>query len=199
MRRKNSDYEKMARLAIDVYLDYDIKSFPVDAYKQAELMGFEVSHYSDYPVEVQKILIKRSEEGFNIPVPEDRMHTKKIIINDNVESEARKQSTIFHEIKHIINYDIDESPYNEDMADFFARYMRCPTPFLIYARIEESEKIQKMFGLSKQMARISANNVRQRVNTYGYAIFDYEVPLLKQLLGDSYNEYIVEVIYTNEK
>lgn len=194
MRWSNYDYEKMAKLAIDIYLDYGINSFPVDAYEIADKMGFKISYYSDYTEEKRNAFLKISEDGTNLPIDGDSMHTKNIIINDRIESPARKQATIFHEIKHIVNHDKDESKYNENMADFFARYMRCPTPYLVYKKMENSNLIQVEFGVSTQMAEIAENNVKQRIKKYGYGIFDYELPLLQQILGDDYDESTIEII-----
>ena len=42
MRWSNYDYEKMAKLAIDIFLDYNIKTFPVDAYEIARRIGFKI-------------------------------------------------------------------------------------------------------------------------------------------------------------
>lgn len=193
MRWSNSDYEKMAKLAIDIYSDYNISSFPVDAYEIARKMGFEISYYSMYSEEKRKAFLKLSRDGINLP---GKNYTKNIIINDSIESSARKQATIFHEIKHIINGDKDESKYNEDMADFFARYMRCPTPYLVYKKIDNANKIKSEFGVSSQMAIISENNVKQRVRRYGNKIFDYELQILKVLLEDEYDLNKIEVIKT---
>ena len=196
MRWPNSDYEKMAKLSIDIYLDYNINHFPVDAYVVANKMGFKISYYSDYTEEKRNAFLKFSEDGTNLPLSNDPMHTKNIIINDKIDSHARKHATIFHEIKHIVNHDQDESPYNESMADFFARYMRCPTPYLVYKNINSSMIIQLTFGVSTQMAEIALNNVQQRIKKYGHGIFDYELPLLKQLLGDDYDKSSIEIIKT---
>lgn len=193
MRWSNSDYEKMAKLAIDIYSDYNISSFPVDAYEIARRMGFEISYYSSYSVEKRIAFLKLSEDGINLPA---KNYAKNIIINDSIESSARKQATIFHEIKHIVNGDKDESQYNEDMADFFARYMRCPTPYLVYKRIDKAKDIQLEFGVSSQMAEIAENNVKQRVKRYENKIFDYELPILRLLLGDEFDLSKIEVIKT---
>lgn len=199
MRWSNSDYEKMAKLVIDIYLDYDIKLFPVDAYDIAERMGFKVSYYSDYPKEEREAFKKLFKDGTNLPIEGDSKHTRNIIINDEIKSPARKQATIFHEIKHIVNCDKEGTQFNEDMATFFSRYMRCPTPYLICKKIESSDIIENKFEISTQMARIAASNVKFRAKKYGYKIFTYEIPLIKQLLGKEYDERTIEIIDTEEE
>ena len=82
------------------------------------------------------------------------------------------------------------------MADFFARYMRCPTPYLVYKRIDKAKDIQLEFGVSSQMAEIAENNVKQRVKRYENKIFDYELPILRLLLGDEFDLSKIEVIKT---
>ena len=45
--RYSTKYERMARLAIDIYIDYNITEFPTNAKDIAKRMGFDFIFYSD--------------------------------------------------------------------------------------------------------------------------------------------------------
>lgn len=60
MYRNGNDYERMARLVIDIYIDYNITSFPVDEKELCRKLGLKLVPYSAYPEKTQKLLRKRS-------------------------------------------------------------------------------------------------------------------------------------------
>ena len=64
---KSNDYDKMAQLVIDIYIDYNITSFPVDEKEICKKMGLKLIPYSAYTEKEQELLRKRSEDGFFCP------------------------------------------------------------------------------------------------------------------------------------
>ena len=62
-----NDYDKMAQLVIDIYLDYNIVTFPVDEKVICRKMGIKVVPYSEYNEQDRLILMKRSPDGFYKP------------------------------------------------------------------------------------------------------------------------------------
>ena len=63
----SSDYDKMAKLAINIYLDYNITDFPVDEKEICKKLGLKLIPYSVYTEKEQELLRKRSENGFFSP------------------------------------------------------------------------------------------------------------------------------------
>lgn len=178
-----SDYQKMAKLVIDIYKDYNITHFPVNLKEVCNKLGIALIPYSSYSKENRKLLMKRSTDGFFIPYL--RGNPPMIFYNDNICSEGRKRFTGFHEIKHIINGDKTEGDiYDEGMADFFSKYFMCPTPYLIAKNITNANIIISTFNVSDEVAYYISNSVKNRISKYGYSIFEYEMPLLKQLLTE---------------
>ena len=62
-----NDYDKMAKLVIDIYVDYNIRSFPVDEKEICRKLGLKLIPYSEYPEEQQVLLRKRSLDAFFAP------------------------------------------------------------------------------------------------------------------------------------
>ena len=46
-----NDYDKMAMLVVDIYVDYNIRSFPVDEKDICRKLGLKLIPYSEYPEE----------------------------------------------------------------------------------------------------------------------------------------------------
>lgn len=124
-----TDYDRMAQLVIDIYVDYNIRSFPVDEKEICRKLGLKLIPYSEYPEEQEALLRKRSMDAFFAPATRTTPPT--VFYNDKVESRGRLRYNIFHEVKHFVTGDKDDGEYNDNMADYFARYFMCPIPYLI--------------------------------------------------------------------
>ena len=101
-----------------------------------------------------------------------------VFYDDKVESYGRLRYNIFHEVKHFVNGDKDDGEYNDNMADYFARYFMCPIPYLIEYGINDELTLISDHLVSQQAAHNTMNNVRNRRAVYGDKIFDYEKPLV---------------------
>ena len=60
---KSDDYRQMAELAIEIYLDYGIRSFPIDEKELCNKMGILLLPYTEFPEEISGI----SNDAFFIP------------------------------------------------------------------------------------------------------------------------------------
>ena len=157
MYRNGNDYDKTARLVIDIYLDYGIAEFPVNAYKICNMLGITLLPYSAFPNDVIEIFRKKSEDSFYVPMTKGTL--PKIYYNDAVVSKSRKRYSIFHEVKHFVNSDNSENMYDEDMADYFAKYFMCPIPYLVYNDITDTNEIISKFNVSYSVACSVSSNV----------------------------------------
>lgn len=197
--RDSTKYERMARLAIDIYIDYNITEFPTNAKDIAKRMGFDFIFYSDLDEKTRALMIKLSDDGVNYPHMTGPNCIRTIYINDTIQSNGRKDTSGFHEIKHIVEYDCETddeelNEENEDLANFFGKYMKCPIPYLIYCGYDNEFDIMSKFGVSQEMAKNVLKSMRGRIKKYNNSIFDYEVPLLELLLGDKLDKSSFSVI-----
>ena len=179
MRRSGIEYERMARLAINVIMDYGICEFPVDMDKLIRKMGINLIPYSVYGRDSVEILLKRSKDGFYLPRSDEFEAT--ILYNDDltINTKARIESTKGHEIKHILEGDLDDE--EDDLADYFSKYLRCPIPYAIHLKIRNELELISKFGLSNEQAGIVIKNINTRKKAFGNKIFDYEAELIEYL------------------
>lgn len=193
MYRKGNLYDDIAKTVIQIYLDYNIKSFPVDEKEVCGKMGVTLFRYSSMTKDEQRLLEKKSEFGFF--VPETKNNPPSIYYNDMLESEGAQRFTIFHELKHYVYDDKDES--KDDLADYFSKYFMCPIPYLLLMNIDSTNEVTLMFGTSYKAAENICSNLTNRKIKYGYQLFDYEVELIEHLAPEllKINEIINGVIY----
>lgn len=183
MYRSGPDYDRMAKLAIDIFIDYNITSFPINIKELCRKLGVALIPYSEYATAGRELLMKRSKSSFYIP-PTGKTPPM-IFFNDSVEevgSHGNMRRNIIHEIIHYISGDIIELPEDDDLADYFGKYFLAPIPYLIFWHIFSVNEIISTFGVDAEMAGYINKNLRNRVNKYGMKIFDYEQPLLKHLV-----------------
>ncbi len=188
MYRDSEIYTEIVKLIIQMYLDYDIKEFPIDEKLICKKFGVSLVPYSAFDREARIILNKRSKHGFFVKGTKDGPAT--IYYNDRFGSIGAIRFTIFHEVKHyVLNEDSgDES--KDDIADFFSRFFLCPIPYLIVKGIETENEVISFCHVSMETAENVVSNIRNRKKSYGNKIFDYEVPLLEQLDPDAYEMFV---------
>jgi hypothetical protein len=63
----SNDYDEIAKLVIDIYLDYGINKFPIDEKLICEKLGVKLIPYSAYNEEEMLLLMEKSEDGFYTP------------------------------------------------------------------------------------------------------------------------------------
>ncbi len=183
MYRDGNDYDKMAQLAIDVYLDYDIHNFPIDENDLCKKLGVALVPYSELDSETREKAENYTKDAFYITPTLTSPPT--IAYNDNTAiSKGRLRFSIFHELKHFLNNDISENKYDEEMAEYFSKYLMCPIPYLICENIEDTATIISTFKVSSTVANNILCNIINRKNKYGNKIFDYEKPLIDFLCDD---------------
>jgi len=184
MYRDSNDYDEIVKLVTEIYEDYDISTFPINAETIATKMGFQVIYYSELDMKSRIAAWKYTQFGTN---GTNKKHDRKIYVNDKGNTKENQESTILHEIKHILFYENEEDEKNEDLADYFAKYMKCPIVYAIFKGYDNLADLKKDFALSEAMANNVLRNIENRKHKYGDSIFDEELRLLKQILKDKYN------------
>ena len=98
MYRDSDTYDEIKKVIIQIYLDYDIREFPIDEEVVCKKLGVSLVPYSEYDRDTRVLLRKRSKCGFFVKGTKGRTPT--IYYNDRYESEGARRLTIFHEVKH---------------------------------------------------------------------------------------------------
>lgn len=178
----SNDYEKIVKLIIDIYIDYNITSFPIDEKEICRKLGLKLIPYSVYSEEEQILFRKKSNDGFFVHGTKFTPNT--IYYNDSILSHEKQRYTIFHEVKHFVNGDDSDEEYDDDMAEFFSRYFMAPIPYLIKMGINDVFTLISDHGMSMTAAENALKNVRSRKAKYGNYIFEHEKPLIELLCPD---------------
>lgn len=152
----SSDYELITKTVIDIYCDYGINTFPIDEKEICRKLSIKLIPYSNVEDYVKEI----SEDAFYVPPTSQNPPT--IFYNDLEVNEGRRRYSIFHELKHYVCSDKDETIYNENMADFFARYFMCPVPILINRKVDDILTIMSDYNIGLSAANHVLNNLRNR-------------------------------------
>lgn len=184
MYRDGAMYDEIVNMIIDIYIDYDIRGFPIDEKVICRKLGVSLVPYTEFSQETKKLLFKRSRYGFFVKGTKENPPT--IYYNDKFGSRGAIRFTIFHELKH---YVCDEDSGNEetdDLADYFAKFFMCPIPYLILKGVNTINAVIAMCEVSEDAAINVVSNIQNREKTYGKAFFPYEVPLLEHLDKDAY-------------
>ena len=185
--RSGAEYDEIANEIIQIFIDYDIKSFPLDLERICGLMGVSLMPYSEFGPEAKNLLLKKTEKGFFVRGIYDR--TPIIYYNDYDVTVGAMRYTIAHEIKHYVYDEWDKNNRDDDLADYFARFFLCPIPYLIVKGLSSPNDIVAHCNVSLSAADNAHSNICERMRWYGYKIFDYEVPLLEHLIPIEFELY----------
>lgn len=182
MYRKGEEYDRMAKLAIEVLLDYGVKDFPLNMDDLCRKMHINVVPYSAFGDDWQ-LLYKKSIYGFS----NYRTKTEKptIYFNDIFGQPLPKasiESTKGHEVKHILEDDEDDS--EDDLCEYFSKYLRCPFPLVLYWDICTPAELISTFAISNEQATYVISNYWNRKSKYGDGYFQYEIDFLREFFDD---------------
>ncbi|MCF0128751.1 MAG: ImmA/IrrE family metallo-endopeptidase [Pseudobutyrivibrio sp.] len=177
MRRSPETYDDIVKVIVDIFVDYDIKEFPINPKEVCKKLGVALIPYSEYQGRDRELLLKCSEYAFFTRATKDR--SPSIYYNDAFASEGAIRFSIFHELKHYVCEDKDDE--DDDLADYFARQFMCPTVYMILKKIDTVNEIMSYCGLSESAASYACSNIHKRRAKHGYTIFEHEKPLIELL------------------
>ncbi len=177
MYREGKTYDEIDKVIIDIFLDYDIKSFPLDEKEICNKMGVALVPYSEFPEKEQALLEKTSQHGFFVKESQEQPPT--IYYNDRFSSKGAIRFTIFHELKHYVFNDASDA--EDDLADYFARHFMCPTSYILLKGLDTPNEIVSFCGMSMEAAIYAYTGITNRKKKYKMNLFDFEVPLIEHL------------------
>lgn len=181
MYRSSDEYEEIKKLVVDIYVDYNIREFPICEKGICRKLKVALLPYSlliEKDFDAGKLLIKKSQYGFFTKGTAEMPPT--IYYNDINATKEQQRFNIFHEIKHYVCE--DENDDKDDLADFFSRYFMCPVPYLMLRKIDTVNEIASVCGVTIPVASNVASNIINRRAKYGNKLIeDYEIRLVNQL------------------
>lgn len=179
MYRRGEDYDEIDKTIVDIYVDYSICSLPLNEIEICNKMKVALMPYAKLDKSNDSVLLRKSRQGFFVKESKEKPPT--IYYNDSIASNGSKRFTIFHELKHYIYNDSDDTKDKDDLADYFSRHFMCPIPYIMLKGINSPNSIVSLCGMSMSAASNAYANMINRVSRYGKSLFDYEIPLIKQL------------------
>lgn len=185
--RSGKEYDEIVKEIISIYIDYNIKSLPLDLEMICRLLGVSLVPYSACGHEAKDLLLKKTKKGFFVRGTHESTPT--IYYNDYEVTVGEMRYTISHEIKHYVYDECDADTENDDLADYFARFFLCPIPYLIVKGILSPNDVVSHCKVTLTAACNAASNISERMRWHGYKIFEYEVPLLKHLIPVEFELY----------
>ena len=174
-RLSDSRYEEIKKIVVDMFIRYDISSTPISAFEIAIKMGIELVPYSSYPESIQKIMLKKSEDGFVFVNKE-----KYTIYYNSQKKIERIQNTIMHEIGHIVLGHTEDSELAEAEVKFFAKYALAPPVLMEKYNVTNIVDVLSHFDISMEAAYYALKYYQKWRKQHKDTYTDYEVRLLTQ-------------------
>ena len=140
------DYNFIADKIRSVYVECEIRSFPIDCFQILQHYNFRIYTYAQLQEANQRlyeVCRKYSDDAFryqNIICYNQRAHKKRI------------RFSLMHELGHYILEHKNESVKNEQEADYFASYMLAPHIAIRKSGCTTADDIHDQFDVSYAMA-----------------------------------------------
>lgn len=173
-RLSNNRYEEIKKIIVELFIKYDVKCIPISGFELASKMGIKVIPYSYFSEEKQKLLLKRSEDGFFVEKTDNEFY---IYYNDT-KNYGRVNNTILHEIGHIVLEHTEESELAEAEVNFFAKYALVPPVLVHKLEINSPDRIAELFDVSTQASCYAFNYYKKWLKYGSENYTDYEMKLI---------------------
>lgn len=170
----NNRYEEIKRIIVKLFMKYDIKCIPISGFELASKMGIKVIPYSSFSKDKQKLLFKRSEDGFFV----EKTNNEFYIYYNDTQNYGRVNNTILHEIGHIVLDHTEESELAEAEVNFFAKYALVPPVLVHKLEINSPDRIAELFDVSIQASCYAFNYYKKWLKYRDENYTDYEMKLI---------------------
>lgn len=142
-------YDKIESDVAELFLQLNIRSYPVDPLDIALRLGYELVPFSKMNKDARKILVPGDVDGISCFNPQQKVF---IIYYQSETMKERMRFTIGHEIGHIRMNHKGESELARRIADYYAAYLLAPTPWIGCAECEDFTDVAKAFKVSNPCA-----------------------------------------------
>jgi Zn-dependent peptidase ImmA (M78 family) len=180
MRLSDETYESIKQEVINIFLAYNIKCIPINAFECAYKMGLILIPYSSLSETQSNEALKRNIDGFSVWTLDNKWI---IYYNDACKNYGRINQTIMHEIAHYVLGHKNDDPEEEAEAKFFAKYSLAPAP-LIHTMLENitPDSISDKFSISFEASCYAYNYYQKWLRYSGDCYTSYEKRLLEQFM-----------------
>ena len=158
-----------------MYENYDVSCIPISAFEIATKMGVSVVPYSAYNEKTQKLMVKKSEDGFVVEKADGSFF---VFYNDE-KGYGRINNTIMHEIGHIILEHTEDSALADKEVKFFAKYALAPPVLIHKLALKDAYSIANVFDISYEAAGYALSNYRKWLQYGGKNYTSYERKILE--------------------
>lgn len=174
IRLSDERYEEIKQIVVRMYEEYDISCVPINGFEIASKMDIKVVPYSAYPEATQRLLLKKSDDGFCLQLDTGEWY---IYYNDK-KGYGRINNTIMHEIGHVVLDHTEDSELAEKEVKFFAKFALAPPVLVHKLKLESPEEIADIFEISYEAAS-NALSYYHKWLRYGDSEYtDYEEKIL---------------------
>lgn len=161
------DYEIINQKILELFINCDIRSFPIDCEYIITTLGYNLYKYSELSEEKRSSCIMVSDESLLL--------NNNIYYNDNM-TRPRTRFSIAHEIGHIIlGHGEYLNPVKETEANYFASNLLAPRMSIHYAGCKNQNDVVKIFQISQEAAQYAFDDYRRwhhRTVTHKMTVFD---------------------------
>lgn len=166
--------EEIKQSVVRTYVRYDVHCIPIDSFELAAKMGVKVIPYSRFSENIQRLLNKKSKDGFST---EKELGEWYIHYNDTMPG-GRIKNTIMHEIGHIVLDHTEDSELANKEVNFFAKYALAPPVLIHKMSLKDPDDIAAAFGISHEAACNALNYYKKWLELGEPYYKDYELTLL---------------------
>ena len=182
-RLPGETYDRIDRVVYSIYMENDIRSFPVDEKWLAREMGIKLTPYSALPEAKRKSMLDIVQTGIHSCDKSKGYPEFAIIYNDDTEA-GRAKLTILHEIGHIaLGHGSNPTEEQEAEADYFAKQLAAPRCLLRERGHLTATEIHDIYGLSWEAAGYSADSVSIAFFNYDKEVFENDREFIEWARG----------------
>lgn len=174
---------------LQVFIDRDIKTFPVDPFQLLESYNIKIYTYSE---------LKEKNEALHdmcINYSDDAFRYEGIVCYNEQKTINRIRFSLAHELGHIVLGHLSDEKEKEVEANYFASNFLSPRMAIHYANCKNVNDVAKIFKLSEQASRNAFDDYRRwrrNISAYGMSTID------KQMYEHFYNEDAQKFVWTFE-
>ena len=182
-RLPGETYDRIDREVYSIYMEYGIRSFPVDEKRLAREMRIKLMPYSALPDAKRKSMLDIVQTGIHVCDQSKGYPEFTIVYNDDTEP-GREKLTILHEIGHIVlKHGSDPTEEQEAEAEYFAKQLAGPRCLLRERGHLTATEIHDIYGLSWEAAGYSADSVSNAFFSYGKETFENDSEFIEWARG----------------
>ena len=184
----NNNYVRMA--TSNVLIKCHVNSFPLNCFDVLKHYGYKICTYSDLQsrnLELYEMCISYSEDAFRI----GNMH---IIAYNDKKPTTRIRFSLMHELGHHILEHKNDSPENEEEANYFASNILAPRIAMYYAKLKTVVEVSQLFEISSSASYYAAQDFSEWCNEIcRNGMHDYDRSLYEHFYNSEYDGFVYSI------